>query len=114
MYIPPAFAETDLTKLHDFIEQHSFGLLVSQVDGLQFASYLPFLLERTAGPHGTLVGHMARGALTSRGGQRFDWNPRHRVLRVMLAMSLWHAPIPWVHVHDLEGRPPEEAGQCNP
>jgi hypothetical protein len=21
----------------------------------------------------------------------------------MLAMSLWHAPIPWVHVHDLEG-----------
>jgi hypothetical protein len=21
----------------------------------------------------------------------------------MLALSLWHAPIPWVHVHDLEG-----------
>jgi predicted FMN-binding regulatory protein PaiB len=30
MYIPAAFAEADLTKLHDFIEQHSFGLLVSQ------------------------------------------------------------------------------------
>jgi hypothetical protein len=28
---------------------------------------------------------------------------RHRILRVILAMSLWHAPIPWVHVHDLEG-----------
>ena len=25
MYIPAAFAETDLTKLHDFIEQHSFN-----------------------------------------------------------------------------------------
>jgi transcriptional regulator len=60
MYIPAAFAEGDLTRLHDFIEQNSFGLLVSQVGGLPFASHLPFLLERTAGPHGSLVGHMAR------------------------------------------------------
>ena len=60
MYIPAAFAETDLTKLHRFIEQNSFGLLVSQVDGVLFATHLPFLLERTAGPYGTLVGHMAR------------------------------------------------------
>src|SRR6201989_1495163 len=60
MYIPAAFAEPDLTRLHDFIERNSFGLLVSQVDGLPFATHLPFLLDRTAGPHGTLVGHMAR------------------------------------------------------
>jgi transcriptional regulator len=60
MYTPALFAETDPSRLHDFIEQHGFGLLVSQVDGLPFASHLPFLLERTAGPHGTLVGHMAR------------------------------------------------------
>jgi transcriptional regulator len=60
MYILPAFAEGDLTRLHDFIEQNSFGLLVSRVDGGPFASHLPFLLERTAEPHGTLVGHMAR------------------------------------------------------
>jgi transcriptional regulator len=60
MYIPATFAETDLTKLHDFIEQHSFGLLVSQVDSLPFASHLPFLLERTTGPHGTLICHVAR------------------------------------------------------
>src|ERR1700677_1757380 len=60
MYIPTAFAESDPTKLHDFIEQHSFGLLVSQVDGQLFASHLPFLLERTTGSHGCLVGHMAR------------------------------------------------------
>ena len=60
MYIPTAFAETDLTKLHDFIEQNSFGLLVSQIEGLPSATHLPFLLERTTGPHGALVGHMAR------------------------------------------------------
>jgi transcriptional regulator len=60
MYVPAAFAESDLTKLHDFIEQNSFGLLVSNVDGLPFASHLPFLLERQTGPQGTLVGHLAR------------------------------------------------------
>jgi transcriptional regulator len=60
MYLPPAFAEPDLTKLHDFIEQNSFGLLVTHIDGLPFASHLPFLLERQAGPHGTLIGHLAR------------------------------------------------------
>ncbi len=60
MYLPAAFAETDLARLHAFIEQNSFGLLVSQVDGLPFASHLPLLIDRTAGPHGTLIGHMAR------------------------------------------------------
>lgn len=60
MYIPAAFAEDDLSKLHDFIEQYSFGLLVSQVEGLPFATPLPFLLDRTTGPHGTLICHVAR------------------------------------------------------
>jgi len=60
MYVPAAFAETDRTRLHDFIEQNSFGLLVSQVDGLPFATHLPFLLDRTNGPHGTLICHVAR------------------------------------------------------
>jgi transcriptional regulator len=60
MYVPAAFAERDLTKLHDFIERHSFGLLVSQVDALPFATHLPFLLDRSSGPHGALIGHVAR------------------------------------------------------
>jgi transcriptional regulator len=60
MYIPTAFEEKDRGRLHDFIEAHSFGLLVSTHGGEPFATHLPFLLERAAGPHGTLVGHMAR------------------------------------------------------
>jgi transcriptional regulator len=60
MYVPPHFAETDLTKLHDFIERHSFGLFVSQLAGEPFATHLPLLLERGTGPHGALVGHVAR------------------------------------------------------
>ena len=60
MYIPAAFAESDLARLHDLIQQHSFGLLVSQHEGRPFASHLPILLDRKAGPSGTLIGHMAR------------------------------------------------------
>src|ERR1051326_5591064 len=80
MYIPAAFAEPDLTRLHDFIEQQSFGLLVSQVDGLPFATHLPFLLERTAGPHGTLVGHMARA------------NPQWREAGGQTALAIFSGP----------------------
>jgi transcriptional regulator len=60
MYIPAAFAESDLATLHDMMEQHSFALLVSQHEGRPFASHLPLLLDRQAGPQGTLIGHMAR------------------------------------------------------
>lgn len=60
MYIPAAFAEGDLARLHDFIETNSFGLVVSEADGEPFASHLPLLLERQSGPHGCLIGHMAR------------------------------------------------------
>lgn len=60
MYVPSAFAVADPDTLFAFIERHSFALLVSPVGGVPFASHLPFLLDRTAGPHGTLIGHMAR------------------------------------------------------
>jgi transcriptional regulator len=60
MYIPTAFAETDTKKLHDFIESNSFGLLVSTHAGEPFATHLPILLDREVGPHGRLVGHMAK------------------------------------------------------
>jgi transcriptional regulator len=60
MYIPAAFAEYELAALHDVMEQNSFALLVSQHQGQPFASHLPLLVDRQAGPHGTLIGHMAR------------------------------------------------------
>jgi transcriptional regulator len=60
MYIPAYFRKTDLGELHAFIERNSFAMLVSQHGGEPLASHLPLLLERKAGPHGALVGHMAR------------------------------------------------------
>jgi transcriptional regulator len=84
MYIPAAFAESDLARLHDFIEQNGFGLLVSQAGGLPFATHLPFLLERTAGPHGTLVGHLARA------------NPQWREAAGQTALAIFSGPHAYV------------------
>ncbi len=60
MYIPDAFAETDLDRLHDLIEAYDFAMLITNGSPVPFVSYLPFLLDRTNGPNGTLQSHMAR------------------------------------------------------
>jgi transcriptional regulator len=60
MYIPSSFAQSDLGALHDFIDQYSFALLVSQFQNEPFATHLPLILNRSLGPNGTLLGHVAR------------------------------------------------------
>jgi transcriptional regulator len=60
VYIPASFAETDTTKLHDFMRRYSFAILTSHgQDGL-VASHLPLLLDVSTGPKGRLIGHLAR------------------------------------------------------
>lgn len=46
MYIPKHFEQPDERVLWDFIAEHSFGTLVTVVDGRPFASHLPFLSDR--------------------------------------------------------------------
>jgi transcriptional regulator len=60
VYRPPAFREDRREVLHELIRRHSFGTLVSMLDGEPFATPLPFLLDSARGEHGTLMGHMAR------------------------------------------------------
>jgi transcriptional regulator len=60
MYLPPAFREEDVSTLQAFMRQYSFATLITQHDGVPFASHLPLLLRSDDGPYGTLVGHMAR------------------------------------------------------
>jgi transcriptional regulator len=67
MYIPSSYAEDDLPTLFAFIEAHPLGALVtsSAADGL-FATHLPLIFDRAAGPKGTLFGHFARANPHSR------------------------------------------------
>jgi len=59
MYLPSLFAVKDLPVLQDFMEQYSFGTLVTRHADELIASHLPFVLDRDAGPNGTLRGHLA-------------------------------------------------------
>lgn len=59
MYIPKHFEQADLPACHDLIEMFSFGTLISQADGVPYATHLPFLLNRDQGEFGALLGHVA-------------------------------------------------------
>jgi transcriptional regulator len=61
MYVPKHFDAPDAAWCHALIARESFALLVSTgADGAPFATHLPLLLDAERGPHGTLVGHVAR------------------------------------------------------
>ncbi|WHZ18979.1 MAG: Transcriptional regulator [Rhodanobacteraceae bacterium] len=59
-YPSPAFREDRVEILHAAIRGLHFGLLVTHpADGFA-TSWLPWELDAERGPHGTLVGHLAR------------------------------------------------------
>src|SRR4051794_32849261 len=84
MFIPPAFAETDHGKLHEFIIRNSFGVMVSQVDALPFATHIPFLLRPDEGQYGALAGHFARA------------NPHWRELAGQTALAMFAGPHAYI------------------
>jgi transcriptional regulator len=59
MYVPPIFRAEDPSLIWDLVEDIRLGCLVNTGEALS-ASHLPFMVDRERGPHGTLVGHMAR------------------------------------------------------
>ena len=97
MYTPAGFARTDIAALHEFIEQHSFGLLVTSRgcgdEAAPEASHLPFLLDRDQGRNGRLIGHFARA-----NGQWRDANGR-RALTVFSGPHAYISPT-WYGVQN--------------
>ena len=60
MYLPAHFEETRPEVLHALVQAHPLATWVVQGgDGL-LVNHIPFLLDPTRGPHGTLIGHVAR------------------------------------------------------
>jgi transcriptional regulator len=60
MYVPRLLEETDPAVLHGLIRAHPLGMWVTQAGSELIANHIPFLLDADRGPHGTLVGHVAR------------------------------------------------------
>ena len=64
--------------------RNSFGLLISQVDGAPFGTHLPLLLDRSDGPYGTLIGHVARA------------NPHSAELECQTALAIFSGPHTYI------------------
>ncbi len=99
MYMPEAFREDDLTLLHAFIREQSFGALVTLQDGLPVANHFPFLLNEQRGPKGTLFAHMARANTQWR-----SFSTGQEVLVIFQGPHTYVSPS-W-YVHDPSGSVP--------
>jgi transcriptional regulator len=84
MYIPPSNAEHRPEVMLGFIEAHPLGALVTSSGEGLFATHLPLVLDRAAGPHGTLEGHVARA------------NPHHRQAADGEALVIFQGPDAYV------------------
>jgi len=60
MYAPKHFEETDPETLRALIRSHSLGTWVTYGGDELSVNHVPFLLHAGSGPHGALVGHVAR------------------------------------------------------
>lgn len=61
MYIPRRFEEKDKDKIHSFIRENSFAILISIYEGRPIGTHIPLHLEIGADGQDLLVGHISRG-----------------------------------------------------
>ena len=61
MYVPRRYEEKDAGKIHAFLKENSFAILVSVKDGLPIGTHIPLQLEKNAAGADVLMGHISRG-----------------------------------------------------
>ena len=60
VYLPDLFDASDPDEMREIIDRFPLATMVTQgPDGLS-ADHIPLILEADCGPHGTLIGHVAR------------------------------------------------------
>jgi transcriptional regulator len=85
MYVPKAFREDDVARLHAFLRAWSFALLVTDSDGVPSATHLPLVLDAAGTAPGRLIGHVARA---NPHWQAFDGTRQ--------ALAVFHGPHAYV------------------
>ena len=60
MYIPHSYKNENLDQVKTFIQQHSFGILVNQVNGKPWATHIPLELHQDDTGKDVLEGHLAK------------------------------------------------------
>jgi len=89
MYLPETFAERDAAVLARVIREESFATLISQHEGVPFASHVPLLLEEGAQSaegelRERLIGHVARA------------NPQWKSADGKTVLAIFHGPHAYV------------------
>lgn len=77
MYIPNYFKITDETIAYDIMKEHSFASLISQNNGMPFATHLPLMLNKE---NTYLYGHFARP------------NPQWTDIQNQTVLAIFHGP----------------------
>ncbi|HXB05749.1 MAG TPA: FMN-binding negative transcriptional regulator [Puia sp.] len=61
MYIPRRYEEKDKEKIHAFIRENSFAILISIHEGRPIGTHIPLRLETDGAGKDCLMGHISRG-----------------------------------------------------
>ena len=61
MYIPKYYKNENITEVKDFIQQNSFGILVSNNNGKSLATHIPLELSTNKSGKDILQGHVSKG-----------------------------------------------------
>ena len=60
MYVPKYHQQNDKEAVYGLIASNPLGTWVCHAEGGLIANHIPFVLDRSKGPHGTLIGHVSR------------------------------------------------------
>ena len=77
MYIPSYFKIEEITIAYNIIEEHSFATVISQYNGMPFATHLPLILDKD---NTYLYGHFARP------------NPHWKDIKGQTVLAVFHGP----------------------
>jgi transcriptional regulator len=84
IYTPSTFSARDETAIARLVRDHPFATLITPGNPEPFISHLPLELASDRGPHGTLLGHMARA------------NPHWRHFGDAASIAVFHGPHAYV------------------
>ena len=87
MYIPRRYEEKDTEKIHAFIRENSFAILVSIQDGRPIGTHIPLRLETGADGKACLMGHISRG-----NEQKHTLTPDAKVLAIFPGPHAYVSP----------------------
>ena len=84
LYIPRSFAPADAAAVTRLLNEHPFATLITPGDNEPSISHLPLQYHAGEGPHGALLGHMARA------------NPHWQRFGAVMSIAIFHGPHTYV------------------